>query len=140
MCDYCNNEKSIISIEDTYEDGYTGIDRYENGDVYINGNELNLSCDVEVTYVSKSSKINYCPMCGRKLTEEINNARKIIKFKGDISDFKVKDGVVKIQLAADTQDVVLDQLNEISKGPLMINLEASQTELLPEEANKNANS
>lgn len=64
---------------------------------------------------------------------------KIIKFKGDISDFKVKDGVVKIQLAADTQDVVLDQLNEISKGPLMINLEASQTELLPEEA-KNANS
>ena len=70
MCDYCNNEKSIISIEDTYEDGYTGIDRYENGDVYINGNELNLSCDVEVTYVSKSSKINYCPMCGRKLTEE----------------------------------------------------------------------
>ena len=55
MCDYCNNEKSIISIEDTYEDGYTGIDRYENGDVYINGNELNLSCDVEVTYVSKSS-------------------------------------------------------------------------------------
>ena len=37
---------------------------------------------------------------------------KIIKFKGDISDFKVKDGIVKIQLAADTQDVVLDQLNE----------------------------
>lgn len=64
---------------------------------------------------------------------------KIIKFKGVISDFKVKDGVVKIQLAADTQDVVLDQLNEISKCPLMINLEASQTELLPEEA-KNANS
>lgn len=64
---------------------------------------------------------------------------KIIKFKDDISDFKVKDGVVKIQLAADTQDVVLDQLNEISKGPLMINLEASQTELLPQEA-KNANS
>lgn len=59
MCDYCHNEKSIISIEDTYEDGYTVIDRYENGDVYINGNELNLSCDVEVTYVSKSSKINY---------------------------------------------------------------------------------
>ena len=62
------------------------------------------------------------------------------KFKGDISDFKVKDGIVKIQLAADTQDVVLDQLNEISKGPLMINLEASQTELLPEETKNNANS
>ena len=65
---------------------------------------------------------------------------KIIKFKGDISDFKVKDGVVKIQLAADTSDIVLDKLNEISSGPLMVNWEASQTELLPEEANKNANS
>ena len=65
---------------------------------------------------------------------------KIIKFKGDISDFKVKDGIVKIQLAADTQDVVLDQLNEISKGPLMINLEASQIELLSEETKNNANS
>ena len=63
---------------------------------------------------------------------------KIIKFKDDISDFKVKDGVVKIQLAADTSDIVLDKLNEISSGSLMINLEASQTELLPEEANKNA--
>lgn len=63
---------------------------------------------------------------------------KVIQFKADIANFKVKDGVVNIQLTADTQDVVLDQLNEISKGPLMINLEASQTELLPEEANKNA--
>ena len=57
---------------------------------------------------------------------------KIIKFKGDISDFKVKDGIVTIQLAADTADIVLDKLNEISSGPLMVNLEASQTELLPE--------
>ena len=65
---------------------------------------------------------------------------KVIQFKADIANFKVKDDVVTIQLAADTQDVVLDQLNEISKVPLMINLEASQTELLPEEANKNANS
>lgn len=64
---------------------------------------------------------------------------KVIQFKADIDNFKVKDGVVKIQLAADTQDVVLNQLNEISKGPLMVNLEASQTELLPQEA-KNANS
>lgn len=64
---------------------------------------------------------------------------KIIQFKGDIANFKVKDGEVTINLTADTQDVVLDQLNEISKGPLMINLEASQTELVPQES-KNANS
>lgn len=63
---------------------------------------------------------------------------KVIQFKADIDNFKVKDGVVNIQLTADTQDVVLDQLNEISKGPLMINLEASQIELLPDnEESKN---
>lgn len=65
---------------------------------------------------------------------------KVIQFKADIANFKVKDGVVTIQLAADTADIVLDKLNEISSGPLMVNLEASQTELLPEETNKNANS
>lgn len=56
---------------------------------------------------------------------------KIIKFKGDISDFKIKDGLVKIQLVANTKDIVLDQLSEISSGPVTVNLEASQTELLP---------
>lgn len=65
---------------------------------------------------------------------------KVIQFKADIANFKVKDGVVTIQLAADTHDIVLDKLNEVSSGPLMVNLEASQTELLPEETNKNANS
>lgn len=55
---------------------------------------------------------------------------KVIQFKADIANFKVKDGVVTIQLAADTADIVLDKLNEISSGPLMVNLEASQTELL----------
>ncbi len=63
---------------------------------------------------------------------------KVIQFKADIANFKVKDGVVTIQLSADTKDIVLDQLSEISSGAVMVNLEASQTELLPEEANKNA--
>lgn len=63
---------------------------------------------------------------------------KVIQFKADIANFKVKDGVVNIQLTADTQDIVLDQLNDISSGPLMVNLEASQTELIPEES-KNEN-
>ena len=70
---------------------------------------------------------------------------KVIQFKADIANFKVKDGVVTIQLAADTADIVLDKLNEISSGPLMVNLEASQTELLPDDqesknTNANANS
>lgn len=63
---------------------------------------------------------------------------KVIQFKADIANFKVKNGVVTIQLAADTADIVLDKLNEISSGPLMVNLEASQTELLPDnEESKN---
>ena len=63
---------------------------------------------------------------------------KVIQFKADIANFKVKDGVVNIQLTADTADIVLDKLNEISSGPLMVNLEASQTDLLPDnEESKN---
>lgn len=63
---------------------------------------------------------------------------KVIQFKAEIANFKVKDGVVTIQLAADTANIVLDKLNEISSGPLMVNLEASQTELLPDnEESKN---
>lgn len=63
---------------------------------------------------------------------------KVIQFKADIANFKVKDGVVNIQLVADTADIVLDKLNEVSSGPLMVNLEASQTELLPDnEESKN---
>ena len=63
---------------------------------------------------------------------------KVIQFKADIANFKVKDGVVNIQLTADTADIVLDKLNKISSGPLMVNLEASQTELLPDnEESKN---
>lgn len=38
---------------------------------------------------------------------------KVIQFKADIANFKVKDGVVNIQLTADTADIVLDKLNEI---------------------------
>ena len=58
---------------------------------------------------------------------------KVIQFRAEIANFKVKDGVVTIQLAADTANIVLDKLNEISSGPLMVNLEASQTELLPDD-------
>ena len=59
---------------------------------------------------------------------------KVIQFKVDIANFKVKAGVVNIQLTADTHDIVLNQLNDISSGPLMVNLEAIQTELIPEES------
>lgn len=65
---------------------------------------------------------------------------KVIQFKTDIDNFKVKNGTVTVNLTADTKDIVLDQLSDISQGAVMVNFEASQTELLPEETNKNANS
>lgn len=63
---------------------------------------------------------------------------KVIQFKADIDNFKVKNGTVTVNLTADTKDIVLDQLSDVSQGSVMVNFEASQTELLPEEANKNA--
>lgn len=65
---------------------------------------------------------------------------KIIQFKADIDNFKVKNGTVTINLTADTKNIVLDQLSDVSQGSVMVNLEASQTELLPEETKNNANS
>lgn len=58
---------------------------------------------------------------------------KVIQFKADIANFKVKDGKVTVQLTADTADIVLDKLSDISEGSVMVNLEASQTELLPDD-------
>lgn len=57
---------------------------------------------------------------------------KIIQFKAEIDNFKVKNGLVTVNLTADTKNIVLDKLSEISSGSVMVNLEASQTELLPE--------
>uniref|UniRef100_UPI003F54BADB hypothetical protein n=1 Tax=Lactobacillus acidophilus TaxID=1579 RepID=UPI003F54BADB len=65
---------------------------------------------------------------------------KVIQFRANIDNFKVKNGLVTVNLTADTKDIVLDQLSNISAGGVMVNLEASQTELLPEEAENNANS
>ena len=58
---------------------------------------------------------------------------KVIQFKADIDNFKVKNGTVTVNLTADTKDIVLDQLSDISQGSVMVHFEASQTELLPEE-------
>ncbi|MFJ6919723.1 MAG: hypothetical protein ACIRZX_01205 [Lactobacillus crispatus] len=65
---------------------------------------------------------------------------KVIQFKADIDNFKVKNGTVTVNLTADTKNIVLDQLSDVSQGSVMVNFEASQTELLPEETKNNANS
>lgn len=61
---------------------------------------------------------------------------KIIHFKANVDNFKVKNGTVTINLTADVKNIVLDQLSDVSQGAVLVNLEASQTELLPEEAKK----
>lgn len=63
---------------------------------------------------------------------------KIIQFRANIDNFKVKNGLVTVNLTADTREIVLDQLSEISSDLVMVNLEASQTELLSDnEESKN---
>lgn len=66
-CPYCQSKKAIFSSDGTYEDGYTGVDRYEYMNAYIDSAELTVIHNFEVGYVEQHKKINYCPMCGRKL-------------------------------------------------------------------------
>lgn len=54
---------------------------------------------------------------------------KVIQFKADIANFKVKDGAVTIQLAADTKSIILDELSKISEGNVIVKLESTQTEM-----------
>ena len=61
---------------------------------------------------------------------------KVIIFKGNIKSFKTSGGEVTLQITDDTNDVSPGRLNEISEGAIMVNLEASQTELLPQESEK----
>jgi hypothetical protein len=55
MCEYCSGEKHIINIEHAYEFEEICI---ENGSL-ITGSY----------YGGNSIKINYCPMCGSKLSD-----------------------------------------------------------------------
>lgn len=68
-CPCCHGKKAIFSSDGTYEDGYTGVDRYEHMLAYIDGDELIVEHNFEVGYVEQHKKINYCPICGCKLTE-----------------------------------------------------------------------
>ena len=51
MCDYCENENPFVTKK--------------GWDVYIYDNEINVEWDG----INIDLTINYCPMCGRKLSE-----------------------------------------------------------------------
>ena len=61
---------------------------------------------------------------------------KVIIFKANVKNFKLDGTDVTINLNAATKDISLDKLNDISSGPVMVTLEASQTELLTQESEK----
>ncbi|WEV42975.1 hypothetical protein OZX56_05350 [Lactobacillus sp. ESL0684] len=62
-------------------------------------------------------------------------AGKTLDFNGKIKNFKAQAGEVTITVTADTEDVSLDELNEVSQaGSLSFGLEASQQELIDDEA------
>ena len=58
MCRYC--EKSELLLD--------GMEEL----IYIDNNKLNISNIVNNT-INNSQKINYCPMCGRKLGAEYDD-------------------------------------------------------------------
>jgi hypothetical protein len=61
MCNYCDLTKSNWEI---LFRNYDIKSEYEIAEIYISGNKLGVSD----TYDNNVSvKINYCPMCGRKL-------------------------------------------------------------------------
>ena len=55
MCKYC--EKSELLLD--------GMEEL----IYIDNNKLNIS-NIVNNAINNSQKINYCPMCGRKLGDE----------------------------------------------------------------------
>lgn len=66
-CVYCNCDRIIVNRSDRLSlkrDFYPGLDVFIDRDVlYIEG-----SADTyEPNYIEVSVKINFCPMCGRKL-------------------------------------------------------------------------
>ena len=58
MCRYC--EKSELLLD--------GMEEL----IYIDNNKLNIS-NIVNNNINNSQKINYCPMCGRKLSKIKNN-------------------------------------------------------------------
>ncbi|HWT74325.1 MAG TPA: hypothetical protein VN258_06360 [Mobilitalea sp.] len=72
MCEYCSDGESISNREYSNK-----TDAYVEFDASIDGNVLNIVCCTNIgtmsqgtTYLEKDIKINYCPMCGRKLNND----------------------------------------------------------------------
>ncbi len=72
MCDYCAGIKYILDTQTTMS--YKG-DFFPGVHILIDDDELCVDAVADVYephYIEEKTKINYCPMCGRKLKETKN--------------------------------------------------------------------
>ncbi|MFD3267894.1 hypothetical protein [Lactobacillus johnsonii] len=71
-CPYCHNEIGRLHYALLANHFYTSDDEYMEATVDINSNDKTMSLIVGDYYGDDTDeiKINYCPMCGRKLSGE----------------------------------------------------------------------
>lgn len=73
MCEYCEKKKDLVNSYELSKknDNYHGIDASIDGNIVY----ITASADVYEPggYEEITFRINYCPMCGRKIVEEQDN-------------------------------------------------------------------
>lgn len=71
-CPYCHNEIGKTHYALVGSNFYTSDDEYMEATVDINSNDKTMSLTIGDFYGDDSEeiKINYCPMCGRRLLSE----------------------------------------------------------------------
>lgn len=84
-CPYCNNRKDLFGFD--YSMSIDGlVDAYLSTNVRVIDKSLIVSTSsYDEDGVSTGIHINYCPMCGRKLTKEHENERRNSKDNSEIS-------------------------------------------------------
>ena len=76
MCEYCSNSKSLFWENNTNNNAVREVYLELNGTMTVTTNLLdfsqeNLKSELDVfPKAGCNFKINYCPMCGKKLEEE----------------------------------------------------------------------
>lgn len=95
MCDFCENEKNLFLTRKSFRDygkDSSEMKIKENGIVEViieNGEKINK----QIVRIIRRIKINYCPMCGRKLSEETekpNTDEIIAKLKENLTEGEQK--------------------------------------------------
>ena len=73
MCKYCEDKELIIDYKNTADVfNLTSLIRGGNTKTWVEGSSLCVMWEAQDDFYrdKQTAKINYCPMCGRKLSEE----------------------------------------------------------------------